>query len=501
MRNLQQFDIQNFHKAIRENNHQYIKAALDNDSKYANVKIGKPYVLSIAVEEGDFKTVEMLLEHGARPNKGLFGGTSYPLIEAVKRGQYDKVKLLLEWGSNVNIYNSFKHTPLHIAVKNLDIKMAQILLEAGADINVKDTRRHTPLYYAALQEDSLALVKILLPTNNTVTPRTLLQEEVDIIIQRSTNKAITNYIKKYTTQQAAVPQAAVPQPTAPQPATAPQQTATTQKVTRISVPAALRAVIATGAPEEVARQVLTAVRAPQAILNHMMPSPIGVPQPIAAQATAPQQAAIPARTMPPIFMHNQQNISLPRAQQSTREAPKPSLTHPQAGIAMPVVNKQDFLNYNQEQILALNPDTLLILLLNCNKEEMQNISKKLRGNWQIIQQKFNQTENKELRDHFVHLSITSNNLPLQEQEEPEKNTNNITGKRKSPEPPIKKELEDGEFQSHVAKLRRERQCNNKIVATIDLTQDEEEESQPVNKTHLERYNESNRSNNKHTSRQ
>lgn len=107
--------------------------------------------------------VKLLLKHGAPVNAkgGLCEET--PLLFAVKnKYQCVKiVKLLLANGANVNDYDMYRKTALHIAVENGDKKMIKLLLEHKADVNVKNCNGRTPLHLA-VRGRSTEITKMLL---------------------------------------------------------------------------------------------------------------------------------------------------------------------------------------------------------------------------------------------------------------------------------------------------------------------------------------------------
>lgn len=114
---------------------------------HVSCKKRKPDVLM----KNDILTIiKLLLKHGAPVNAkgGLCDET--PLLFAMKnKYQCEKiVKLLLSNGANVNDYDMYRKTALHMAVENADKKMIRLLLEHKADVNVKNCNGHTPLHLA-----------------------------------------------------------------------------------------------------------------------------------------------------------------------------------------------------------------------------------------------------------------------------------------------------------------------------------------------------------------
>ena len=77
-----------------------------------------------------------------------FIGLDYRLFEAVEFGDLKRVEELIDMGANVNAIDSVKNTPLHIASMIGDLKMIQLLVDKKADINAINEYGHTPLWIA-----------------------------------------------------------------------------------------------------------------------------------------------------------------------------------------------------------------------------------------------------------------------------------------------------------------------------------------------------------------
>jgi len=90
-----------------------------------------------AAEEGDIKTVKMLLENGAdieaKNNEDYTA-----LIYAARDGHTDMVKLLVTKGADIEAKNDRGVTPLFVAAINGQLDSVKILIEAGANIHVKN---------------------------------------------------------------------------------------------------------------------------------------------------------------------------------------------------------------------------------------------------------------------------------------------------------------------------------------------------------------------------
>ena len=127
---------------------------------HISCKKRKPEVL---LKNDMLTIIKLLLKHGAPINAkgGLCEET--PLLFAVKNKHHcgKIVKLLLNNGANVNDYDMYRKTALHIAVENGDKKMIKLLLEHNADVNVKNCNGQTPLHLA-VRGRSIEIAKMLL---------------------------------------------------------------------------------------------------------------------------------------------------------------------------------------------------------------------------------------------------------------------------------------------------------------------------------------------------
>lgn len=115
--------------------------------------------LRLAVEIGNLKIVEYLLDHGANERApGL-------LVLSLRLGHEDITKLLLKRGADVNSPEAEFGRPLHWAIRK-SVELTRTLLEAGADPNGIGESDQTPLIAAILQYSSSA--------NSVQTPRVVI---------------------------------------------------------------------------------------------------------------------------------------------------------------------------------------------------------------------------------------------------------------------------------------------------------------------------------------
>jgi ankyrin repeat protein len=70
-----------------------------------------------------------------------------PLIQAARRGDLKSVEVLLEAGAKINASNDVGHTALIVAVKERHYEVAEVLLAHGADIDIRDKAGNLALAY------------------------------------------------------------------------------------------------------------------------------------------------------------------------------------------------------------------------------------------------------------------------------------------------------------------------------------------------------------------
>lgn len=109
---------------------------LSKDVNFRDIEAESP--LKFAIWLGQLKTVELLLEKGADPNREDPNHQSVLLLAMSK--SLEMVKVLVKFKTDINkvVYsgkNSSKKTPLYWATENGDIELLKFLLESGARVN------------------------------------------------------------------------------------------------------------------------------------------------------------------------------------------------------------------------------------------------------------------------------------------------------------------------------------------------------------------------------
>jgi ankyrin repeat protein len=110
--------------------------------------------LAAATEGGHLKTVQLLLERGAKPN-GHGRDSDLPLAIAIKGGHNEIALQLLEHKANPNALRPIGYTLLRTAVKCGNYELVRCLLQYGADPNREslNTASEWPLYPPWRTED------------------------------------------------------------------------------------------------------------------------------------------------------------------------------------------------------------------------------------------------------------------------------------------------------------------------------------------------------------
>ncbi|XP_055603232.1 transient receptor potential channel pyrexia [Uranotaenia lowii] len=103
--------------------------------------------LHLACYIGDYHTVELLLQHGAKPQLWDKERKATPLHCAASCGSTESIDLLLAIGVDINA-GIEKHSPLHYAVQRNSIKCVEYLLKKGANPNTPQVYTQTPLHVA-----------------------------------------------------------------------------------------------------------------------------------------------------------------------------------------------------------------------------------------------------------------------------------------------------------------------------------------------------------------
>lgn len=122
--------------------------------------------LALAASCGHLAVCERLLKAGADPNRGDYP-TNTPLLHAAAAGNAGLVELLLDHGALANLGRKDGTTPLLLAVAGDHMAAVSVLLARGAVANAADETGWTPLHRAAL-DSTPGMVGMLLTKDASV---------------------------------------------------------------------------------------------------------------------------------------------------------------------------------------------------------------------------------------------------------------------------------------------------------------------------------------------
>ncbi len=114
-----------------------------------NLKDAKGWTAIVsAVDCGNLKCVQLLLDHGADINVQDNEGVT-PLIYSCRYfSRQEFIRLLLEYGADINLKDNNGWTALMWASQSSNIEVIEMLLEYGADVDVLDNQNMSVLDYA-----------------------------------------------------------------------------------------------------------------------------------------------------------------------------------------------------------------------------------------------------------------------------------------------------------------------------------------------------------------
>jgi ankyrin repeat protein len=154
-------------KAVETGNIIEVEKALTEEKINTSTYYGARSII-LAVENGHFEILKMLLESGSKIPRVSFWSNSYnvafsTLTRAVQNGREDILKLLLEYGANAETKDLT--APFIDALLRGNLEMTKMLLDAGANPKIKDKESgYTPLMFVILflNENQEVFVELLL---------------------------------------------------------------------------------------------------------------------------------------------------------------------------------------------------------------------------------------------------------------------------------------------------------------------------------------------------
>ena len=173
------------HFAAKEGYHRCIEVLLSTGFNVNDVlwyRLETP--LTLALQSGNMKSLEVLLRCGADVNQWKRGGDS-PLIIAIKQGKCKQVERLIEAGADVNQLDHKEIPALSVAIQyHNSLEMISCLLVSGADVNHTNGLGQSPLICAMqlssatyLRNYCIILIATLLGAGARINTQLILQED------------------------------------------------------------------------------------------------------------------------------------------------------------------------------------------------------------------------------------------------------------------------------------------------------------------------------------
>ncbi|WP_264729887.1 ankyrin repeat domain-containing protein [Wolbachia endosymbiont (group B) of Episyrphus balteatus] len=201
MKQIEQQELyENLSNAERElNSEEFIRLIKDNKVDVnAKYKHGETLLHVAANKYNWTKTAKILIAEGADVNI-VDSWKQTPLHVAAKYDHINIAKILIAEGADVNIVDYWKQTPLHVAVESNSIETVRALIKRGANIYVEDELNRMPLHNA-VKNSSAELVKAMIEegvdinrvNGSRMTPSFYISEYLDA----ETCKTILSHIAK-----------------------------------------------------------------------------------------------------------------------------------------------------------------------------------------------------------------------------------------------------------------------------------------------------------------
>jgi ankyrin repeat protein len=125
------------------------------------------------VRDGNYEKVKEIIDSGVdinRPAKwrGMMSGSNWtdgrtPLTQAAESNQFNIAELLLSRGADINRYDGFGQTAVHVATQHGRDEITRLLIDKKCDLNLMELRHEfNALSNAAILAKNAQLVKTLL---------------------------------------------------------------------------------------------------------------------------------------------------------------------------------------------------------------------------------------------------------------------------------------------------------------------------------------------------
>ena len=109
------------------------------------------------IKKGNIENVSLLLDFNVKPNQSYM--SDFPIYIAAKENKFEIVKILLEHGAKLDKgFNS----ELYAAISNKNAEMAQFLIENGANVNFYDNVSDNSVLYHALKNNMIDIASLMI---------------------------------------------------------------------------------------------------------------------------------------------------------------------------------------------------------------------------------------------------------------------------------------------------------------------------------------------------
>lgn len=130
-------EITTLHQAAFHQNNQRLEELLQDNADVSATQTPRDFTpLHYAVQFGDEKSVQLLIDAGSNVSARSYDGVT-PLHNTSAGGNVRITEMLLKAGANVESRNIDEETPLHVVSLFGETQITELLIDAGADVSAK----------------------------------------------------------------------------------------------------------------------------------------------------------------------------------------------------------------------------------------------------------------------------------------------------------------------------------------------------------------------------
>ena len=146
--------------------------------------------LLIAVENNDFQTAKLLIDHGANVNAyvGQFPHGTRPLYAAAEKNNTEMAKYIIDHGAKVRNY---EWKPLNYAICQGNLPLLQLLIDAGANVDAKHIYNDMAILSVAVNCGNTNAMKMLIKNGASVNAKDARgKSPLDYAVEKRNKEAI-----------------------------------------------------------------------------------------------------------------------------------------------------------------------------------------------------------------------------------------------------------------------------------------------------------------------